>query len=112
MEREKPTFDILGRIEQERLSRGWSEYALAENSGLTQSTILHGADGIFNNVASLEKICSGLGISLSQFFQEEDSVYLTSDQKELLDLWAKLSPAQRTAVSQMLRSFLYIKEEV
>ncbi|MSC75127.1 transcriptional regulator, partial [Faecalibacterium prausnitzii] len=39
MEREKPTFDILGRIERERLSRGWSEYALAENSGLTQSTI-------------------------------------------------------------------------
>ena len=39
MEREKPAFDILGRIEQERLSRGWSEYALAENSGLTQSTI-------------------------------------------------------------------------
>ena len=27
MEREKPTFDILGRIERERLSRGWSEYA-------------------------------------------------------------------------------------
>ena len=60
MEREKPTFDILGRIERERLSRGWSEYALAENSGLTQSTILPGADGIFNNVASLEKICSVL----------------------------------------------------
>ena len=37
MEREKPTFDILGRIEHERLTRGWSEYALAENSGLTQS---------------------------------------------------------------------------
>lgn len=26
MEREKPTFDILGRIERERLSRGWSEF--------------------------------------------------------------------------------------
>ena len=63
-------------------------------------------------LAPLEKICSSLGITLSQFFQEEDSVYLTSNQKELLDLWAKLSPAQRTAVSQMLRSFLYIKEEV
>ena len=111
MEREKPTFDILGRIERERLSRGWSEYALAENSGLTQSTIsTWRRRNLQPNVASLEKICSGLGISLSQFFQEEDSVYLTSDQKELLDLWAKLSPAQRTAVSQMLRSFLYIKE--
>ena len=39
MEREKPTFDILGRIERERLSRGWSEYALAENS--RSDTIYH-----------------------------------------------------------------------
>ena len=39
MEREKPTFDILGRIEQERLSRGWSEDTLAENSG--PDTIYH-----------------------------------------------------------------------
>ena len=113
MEREKPTFDILGRIERERLARGWSEYALAENSGLTQSTIsTWRRRNLQPNVASLENFCSGLGISLSQFFQEEDSVYLTPDQKEILDLWAKLSPAQRTAVSQMLRSFLYIKEEV
>jgi len=36
MEREKPTFDILGRIERERLARGWSEYALAENSVLAE----------------------------------------------------------------------------
>ena len=112
MEREKPTFDILGRIEQERLSRGWSEDTLAENSGLTQSTIsIWRRRNLHPNVASLEKICSGLGILLSQFFQEEDAVYLTPDQKEIPDLWAKLSPAQRTAVSQMLRSFLYIKEE-
>ena len=48
---------------------------------------------------------------IRQFFQEEDSVYLTSNQKELLDLLAKLSPAQREAVSKMLCSFLYIKEE-
>ena len=109
MEREQPAFDILGRIERERLSRGRSEDALAENSGFPISTWRR--RNLQPNVASLEKICSGLGISLSQFFQEEDSVYLTPDQKEILDLWAKLSPAQRTAVSQMLRSFLYIKEE-
>lgn len=107
MEREKPKFDILGRIEQERLARNWSEYALAENSGLTQSTIsTWRRRNLQPNVASLEKICSGLGISLSQFFQEEEAVYLTTEQTELLGLWAKLSPTQREAVSQMLRSFL------
>ena len=106
MEREKPTFDILGRIEQERLARSWSEYALAENSGLTQSR-----RNLQPNVASIEKICAGFGITLSQFFQEEDSVYLTKEQKQLLDLWAKLSPVQREAVTKMLCAFLYIEEE-
>lgn len=113
MEREKPTFDILGRIEKERAARNWSEYALAENSGLTQSTIsTWRRRNLQPNVASIEKICAGFGITLSQFFQEEDSVYLTKEQKKLLDLWAKLSPAQREAVTKMLCAFLYIKEEV
>lgn len=85
MEREKPTFDILGRIEQERLSRGWSEYALAENSGLTQSTIsTWRRRNLQPNVASIEKICAGFGITLSQFFQEENSVYLTKEQRSFL----------------------------
>ena len=73
MEREKPTFDILGRIEKERAARNWSEYALAENSGLTQSTIsTWRRRNLQPNVASIEKICSGFGITLSQFFQEVD----------------------------------------
>lgn len=56
MEREKPSFDILGRIEQERLARGWSEYTLAENSGLTQSTIsTWRRRNLQPSVASLEK---------------------------------------------------------
>lgn len=85
MEREKPTFDILGRIEQERLARSWSEYALAENSGLTQSTIsTWRRRNLQPNVASIEKICAGFGITLSQFFQEEDSVYLTKEQRSFL----------------------------
>lgn len=107
MEREKPAFDILGRIDQERLARGWSEYALAENSGLTQSTLsTWRRRNLQPNVASIEKICSGFGISLAQFFQEGDAVYPTPDQKELLKLWAELSPAQRTAILHMIRAFL------
>ena len=31
--------DILQEITRLRLARGWSEYELAQNSGLTQSTI-------------------------------------------------------------------------
>ena len=68
MEREKPTFDILGRIEQERLSRGWSEYALAENSGLTQSTIsTWRRRNLQPNVASRKSVQASALPSLSSF---------------------------------------------
>ena len=78
MEREKPAFDILGRIEQERFARGWSEYALAENSGLTQSTIsTWRRRHLQPNIASIEKTCNGLGITLAQFFSDSESVHLT-----------------------------------
>ena len=107
MVREKPNFDILGRIDRERLSRGWTEYALAENSGLTQSTIsTWRRKQLQPNVASIEKICDGLGITLAEFFSDSESTYLTEEQKETLALLGKLSPKQRTAVLEMLKSFV------
>ena len=107
MEREKPNFDILGKIESERLSRGWTEYTLAENSEITQSTIsTWRRKNIQPSVASLEKICSGLGITLSQFFQTDPVVFPSPEQAELFELWKKLSPNQRDALLAMLRAFV------
>ena len=81
MEREKPNFDILGRIDRERLARGWSEYTLAENSGLTQSTLsTWRRRNLQPNVTSIEKICHGLGITLSQFLDRK-STRLNSSHK-------------------------------
>lgn len=107
MKREKPAFDILGKIEQERLARGWTEYMLAESSGLTQSTIsTWRRNNLQPNVASIEKICNGLGITLAQFFNDSEPVYLTAEQESILDLWGKLSPKQRSSVLEMLNSFV------
>jgi len=105
--REKADFDILGRMEQERLSRGWSEYQLAENSGLTQSTIsTWRRKNLQPNVASIEKICNGLGITLAQFFSESEPDNLSEEQKRILGLWSKLSPKQRSVVADMIGAFL------
>lgn len=107
MVREKPNFDILGRIERERAARNWSEYALAENSGLTQSTIsTWRRKNLQPSVASIEKICGGLGITLAEFFSDSKSTYLTEEQKGVLELWGKLSPRQRAAIFEMLKSFV------
>lgn len=59
------------------------------------------------NVTSIEKICHGLGITLSQFFEEDAAVHhLTEEQKSLLTTWDRLSPSQRTAILDLIQAFL------
>ena len=108
MKRDRAEFDVLKRIDQERDARGWTDYSLAVNSDLTQSTIsTWRSRDLQPNLASIEKICHGLGITLSQFFSESDSIDdLNEDQQHILELWNRLSPAQRTAVSNLIESFL------
>ncbi|MBQ8086268.1 MAG: helix-turn-helix domain-containing protein [Lachnospiraceae bacterium] len=108
MQREKATFDILKKIDDERMKRNWSEYSLAKNADLTQSTISTWyRRNLQPSVASIEKICKGLGISLSEFFNDESSyMYLTPQQNEILELWEALTPTQRDSVINLLKSFL------
>lgn len=92
--------DILTTITKHREDRGWSEYQLAERSGLPQSTISSWyRKNMIPTVPSLEKICSAFGITLSQLFAEGDTaVSLTPSQTKLLDRWSRLNKDQQTAV--------------
>ena len=104
-QREKPRFDVLKKIDKERELRGWSEYTLAKNADLTQSTISTWfRKGLQPSVASLEKICAAFGITLSQFFEENAAYDAAEEQKELVHLWMSLSPTQRDIVLQLLRN--------
>lgn len=78
--------NILETITKYRLERGWTEYQLAERSGLPQSTISSWyRKDMVPSVPSLEKICNAFGITLSQLFAEDDApVTLTHSQKILL----------------------------
>ena len=80
----------------------------AENSGLTQSTLsTWRRRNLQPNVTSIEKICHGLGITLSQFFEEDAAIHhLTEEQKSLLTTWDRLSPSQRTAILDLIQAFL------
>ena len=92
--------DILSTITKYREARGWTEYQLAERSGLPQSTISSWyRKNLVPTVPSLEKICTAFGITLSQLFAEGDTaVSLTASQKKLLDRWSRLSEDQQNAV--------------
>ena len=96
--------DILATITKYRKERGWTEYQLAEHSGLPQSTISSWyRKNMIPTIPSLEKICSAYGITLSQLFAEGDTIVsLTASQKKLLDRWARLSEDQQSAVFMLI----------
>lgn len=85
--------DTLTTIAIYREARGWSEYQLAEHSGLPQSTISSWyRKNLIPTLPSLQKICDAFGITLSQFFAEDDvAVSLTASQKKLLKSWSRLN---------------------
>ena len=98
--------DVLAEIIRLRLKRNWSEYQLAQHSGLSQSTISTWyRKNQIPTIQTLEKICSGFGITLSQFFaSDDDAVSLTESQKELLDCWAALTNTQQELFMQLFKN--------
>ena len=96
--------DILGTIAIYRQERGWTEYQLAERSGLPQSTISSWyRKNMVPTVPSLEKVCAAFGITLSQLFaQDGEPVTLTVAQRKLLDRWDRLDTEQQEAIFQLI----------
>ena len=97
--------DVLARIRSLMRERGWTQYRLAKNSGLSESTIAN----VFKrntmpSIPTLEAICNCMGISLSQFFAESDMVELTPELKELFDSWVNLTPEQKSVTVQMMKT--------
>ena len=95
--------DIQGKLRKLMDERGWTEYRLSKRCGLSESTLAN----IFKrnttpSIPTLEAICAGFGITLSQFFADGDMVELTPDVKELFNQWVGLSPEQKKAVLLMV----------
>jgi len=97
--------DVLARIVQLRDERGWSNYKLAKKTGISQTTIGH----MFTrntqpSIATLESICEGFGITLSQFFSDGSGmVSLDDEQRELLSAWSTLSKEQKSTLLELLK---------
>lgn len=98
--------DILTTIAIYREARGWSEYQLAEHSGLPQSTISSWyRKNLIPTLPSLRKICDAFGITLAQFFAEDDvAVSLTASQKKLLKSWSRLNQEQQHAIITLIET--------
>ena len=85
--------DTHERLRQLLNERGWTEYRLAKNCGLSESSL-----------ATLAAICKGIGNTMAQFFAEGEMVEINPELKELFENWVNLTPEQKKAANQMLKA--------
>lgn len=53
----------------------------------------------------LESICNVFGITLLQFFSDNDMVELSPELKKLFEGWITLTPEQKSAVLHVVNAF-------
>ena len=97
--------DTNERIRQLLDERNWSEYRLAKESGLSQSTIAN----LFKrntvpSVMTLGAICKGFGMTLAQFFRTGNLIELSDEQKELFERWVTLTPEQKQILFELIKN--------
>lgn len=91
--------EVLKKIEKLRLEKGWSINYLAMESGLTQSTL----NNLYSRntepkISTLRAICGAFGITLSDFFKEEER------EDELIRRVKLLSKENKDALLQIIKN--------
>ena len=86
--------------------RDWSPYELALRADITYSTL----NSCFNRDAApkldtLQRICDAFGITLAQFFMDDEQLEVLSyEEKELIALYRKLPAEKRQALLSLLNA--------
>ncbi len=106
--------DVIEKLQKLKDENNWSNYRIAKNCGLSETTI----NNLFkrNNspsLATIEAVCNTFGLSLSQFFLDdnENFVTLTEQQKEFFNRWAALSNQQKDLVDSFVDMLYQINND-
>ena len=98
--------DILKKLNDLRLQRNMSVYRLAELSEINQSTLANTfSRRSIPSIQNLEKICNTLGVSLAQFFTEDEVIVrLTPEEAVFFTNYKKLPLPIKKSIDDIVNS--------
>lgn len=97
--------DVLTRLNELLKQNNWSRYRLAKECGLSEETLTNiFRRGTMPTLGTLQIICEGFKISLSQFFAEDEMIEMSAEMKELFENWKFLTPKQKDAVLEVIKA--------
>lgn len=96
--------DINKKIMEMCYQRGWTLYTLSLEAGITQSTLQSMMNrGNAPKIETLQSICEAFGITLAQFFLEEETIEILNEgEKELIESFRRLAPEKQNALLKFI----------
>lgn len=98
--------NALDKVKEICEKKNWSVYKLAKESGIPYSSL----NNMFirntqPTISTLYKLCKGLNISLSDFFEDENEhiIPLNTETREMIEVFNRLP----TAKQGMARAYIY-----
>lgn len=97
--------DVKSRLKQLMDERGWTIYKVAKEADIPWSTVRN----MFKrntepSIATLECICNGMGMTLPQFFDVDNQMGLTSEQRQLIQQWNKLNDREKQLIGELVQT--------
>ena len=99
--------DIVRKIDEMRIKRGWTFYKLSQESGLTQQTFTKWMAGkTIPSISALNAVCKAFGITLSNFFAENDMIEVTPETKFIFDNWCHLTTEEKSSIKTIIENYI------
>lgn len=97
--------DVKERLQQLMNERGWTIYRVAKEADIPWSTVRN----MFKrntepSIQTLEAICKGMGMTLPQFFDTDNNMGLSPEQKRLVHQWSRLREKDQRLISDLVDS--------
>ncbi len=96
--------NVLDKIRKLQGERNWNDYQLAKYADISQSSLA----SLFSRqkppkIEMLQRICEAFGITLAQFFLEDEQIEVLSEkEKQILCNFRKLPPEKQKALIELI----------
>ena len=102
--------DIVKKIDDIRVKRGWSFYKLAQESGLSQQTFTQWMNKKSTpTISALTAVCDAFGITFSDFFAETNND-ATPETKKIIENWNYLSQDEKRSINLIIDNYIKNKQ--
>jgi len=96
--------NVIDKIRELQWERGWTDYKLAQAADISQSSLAT----LYSRrtppkLEMLQRICEAFGITLSQFFLDDEQIDILSErEKKMISSFRKLTPEKQQALIALI----------